>query len=739
MLSNGTAVSGYLIKRYNASTLAPQTIGSGCTGTITALTCTENAVPTGQWRYSVTPVFAANWMGAESAMSTTVVVDATPPTGTIGYTNGYQVGKYVSITLTSSSGVGSVNGQLQRTSAQFVNGACETFGVWSNVGPANPGSPISDTSVSNSTCYQYRYVLTDSLGFTFTATTSSVAWVDYAGAVRYETPGVVMQWRLGDSPSVNGTAAADSAGTNVGTYSSGVTEGLTGDLPNDSNTAAGFNGTSGYVEDLTPTGLPVGNATRSVEIWFKTTSTNQQTLFTYGSRSSESEFGLMLTDEARYLTAWGYGASNDLTFELSQAENDGRWHQIVETYDGTNIEIYIDGSVLATQKATRNTIIDRYGFQLGAIVVPNDTYSGSYFAGSLDELSVYNVALTATNVQNHYQLGANTNTDSTGPTGGSIAVSGLGGTGGLYSTSATLHVTMAKGTDPSGVASTGALEFESIAPLASTAGADGVCGTFGALTLVATDPSTPSTLAVTDNQCYVLEYSVPDVLGNYTTYSTGIIKVDTTAPPLPTLAFSALTATAAPGTIAYTLYYRPTSPSGSFTVKATSVDPTSGIATYSFPTLGTNWTMTGSGATRTYGWTSTPSGSGNETVTVTNNAGLSSSAFFMVIPDSTGPTAGSISYLNGTQATTSTPITFVSGTDAGSGIATTSILRRTATLIGTTCGTYGQYTSIIANATASPYTDSTLSVNRCYQYELTQTDAVGNATTTTSTNVLKVN
>ena len=231
VLSNGTAVSGYVIKRYNASTLALQTTGSGCAGSITALTCTENAVPTGAWSYSVTPLFASNWVGGESAMSPAVVVDATPPTGTIDLTNGYQVGKYVPLTFTNSGGTGSVNAQLQRASAQFVNGACGTFSGWSTLWSTNPTLSFTDYSVSNAMCYQYRYVLTDSLGFSFTATTPKVAWVDYAGAVRYETPGVVMQWRLGDNPAVSGTAAADSVGTNVGTYTSGVTEGVTGELP----------------------------------------------------------------------------------------------------------------------------------------------------------------------------------------------------------------------------------------------------------------------------------------------------------------------------------------------------------------------------------------------------------------------------------------------------------------------------------------------------------------------------
>jgi len=75
-LANGDPVSGYLVKRYDAATLAPQTILSNCTGTITATVCTENSVPAGQWVYSVTPVFATNWRGVESPTSSALTVTA---------------------------------------------------------------------------------------------------------------------------------------------------------------------------------------------------------------------------------------------------------------------------------------------------------------------------------------------------------------------------------------------------------------------------------------------------------------------------------------------------------------------------------------------------------------------------------------------------------------------------------------------------------------------------------------
>jgi len=83
-LTSGDAVSGYLVKRYDAvSPFTAQTILSACTGTITGLTCTESSVPAGSWKYSVTPVFGASWQGLESARSTTVVVGANAPVNSI--------------------------------------------------------------------------------------------------------------------------------------------------------------------------------------------------------------------------------------------------------------------------------------------------------------------------------------------------------------------------------------------------------------------------------------------------------------------------------------------------------------------------------------------------------------------------------------------------------------------------------------------------------------------------------
>ena len=72
-LTNGAAVSGYIVRRYNALTGAEATVAANCSGTVAALTCTENNVAKGSWQYTITPT-RGNWSGTASTKSTAVAV-----------------------------------------------------------------------------------------------------------------------------------------------------------------------------------------------------------------------------------------------------------------------------------------------------------------------------------------------------------------------------------------------------------------------------------------------------------------------------------------------------------------------------------------------------------------------------------------------------------------------------------------------------------------------------------------
>lgn len=84
--NDGTAATGYTMRRYSTVGGTLQTIGADCAGTVTATSCTEQNVPAGSWQYTVTPIYAT-WTGTESPKSDAVVVvavvlDGTAPTTT---------------------------------------------------------------------------------------------------------------------------------------------------------------------------------------------------------------------------------------------------------------------------------------------------------------------------------------------------------------------------------------------------------------------------------------------------------------------------------------------------------------------------------------------------------------------------------------------------------------------------------------------------------------------------------
>lgn len=72
--STTVPIDGYVVRRFDSGG-TEATVGADCSGTITALTCTETDVAPGTWRYTVTPV-RHDWRGAQSPQSTAVTVNA---------------------------------------------------------------------------------------------------------------------------------------------------------------------------------------------------------------------------------------------------------------------------------------------------------------------------------------------------------------------------------------------------------------------------------------------------------------------------------------------------------------------------------------------------------------------------------------------------------------------------------------------------------------------------------------
>lgn len=166
------------------------------------------------------------------------------------------------------------------------------------------------------------------------------------------------------------------------------------------NDRRGFVGQAVYLNGVNAgvgsgTGL-VGNSSRTLSIWFKTTLPNSsQQLMSWGQNSSNT-FGTTVSGSVRY---FGFkSSSNDLLMADVFDYYDDRWHAATLTYNGSLLNIYIDGKLLSSKN---NISLDAApGVGIGYKSINN--VDSDFFKGSIDEFRVYNRALSKEEVQELY-------------------------------------------------------------------------------------------------------------------------------------------------------------------------------------------------------------------------------------------------------------------------------------------------------------------------------------------------
>ena len=70
------------------------------------------------------------------------------------------------------------------------------------------------------------------------------------------------------------------------------------------------------------------------------------------------------------------------------------WTHLATTYDGATLRLYVDGVQVSSKPQTGTLASSANPLQIGG----DDIY-GQYFSGLIDEVRVYNVALTAAEIQ----------------------------------------------------------------------------------------------------------------------------------------------------------------------------------------------------------------------------------------------------------------------------------------------------------------------------------------------------
>ena len=87
-----------------------------------------------------------------------------------------------------------------------------------------------------------------------------------------------------------------------------------------------------------------------------------------------------------------YSGGSSTYFNVDVAENVGQWHHVVATYDGAELKVYIDGTMLGSAPFSGTIDSSSNGF----------FDIGNGFSGQIDEVHVYPRALSAEQVFQRY-------------------------------------------------------------------------------------------------------------------------------------------------------------------------------------------------------------------------------------------------------------------------------------------------------------------------------------------------
>jgi fibronectin type 3 domain-containing protein len=249
-----------------------------------------------------------------------------------------------------------------------------------------PVTTYSDTGLTGGTSYSYQVRAMDGAGNISPPTNS-------ASATTQATPGpdLVASYSFDEG---SGTTVADSSGNgNNGTIANATwtTSGKFGG-------ALSFNGTNARVDVPDSTSLHLATG-MTLEAWVNPASpqTKWQDVIYKGNDNYYLEGSS--TNGGAPAGGGTFGGAGATAFG-GGALPAGTWTYLAATYDGSNIRVYVNGTLMGTQAKTGTIASSSNQLQIGG-----DGIFSQYFGGIIDEVRVYDAALTAAQIQSDMNSG----------------------------------------------------------------------------------------------------------------------------------------------------------------------------------------------------------------------------------------------------------------------------------------------------------------------------------------------
>ncbi len=212
--------------------------------------------------------------------------------------------------------------------------------------------------------------------------------------------GMVSYWKFDEG---DGATAYDSVGDNDGTlvnepeWTTGIVDG-----------GLGFDGIDDYVEISHHPDLNIGGNGKgfTAEAWIKTpTPMGSQQIIRKGFGGVQYEFKTWGYGRLLRLIVYPYGTSYHVLVDAAIIADDGNWHHVAATKSASDnlLRIYFDGELVGTSTSP----CPGTEASTAPLLIGTELYPGYWFKGTIDEVAIYNRALTPEEIQQHYQNGLN--------------------------------------------------------------------------------------------------------------------------------------------------------------------------------------------------------------------------------------------------------------------------------------------------------------------------------------------
>jgi len=290
------------------------------------------------------------------------------------------------------------------TARLYINGNLDSI---FNAGPQNANTKLTAGDLRPGRGIAFQGTIDHLKLYNYARTPAQIAW-DYnrGKPVAYykfdECSGSIIRSTNDPyNPSLDATLTIGASGsqTSAGTCASGNSSdawynGATGKF----NSSLNFDGTDDYAASNNIALIAAASQTYSNVSWGAwVKASSNQTNKTIIHKSSEFR---LYTDSNGYPTCQ-VGDTGNTAAASSTLPND-TWSNLVCTYDGSNIKLYINGTLVASNSRT-GTITSSSSTNIN---IAQKSDSTQRYAGQVDEVKIWNYALTSVLVENEYNQGA---------------------------------------------------------------------------------------------------------------------------------------------------------------------------------------------------------------------------------------------------------------------------------------------------------------------------------------------